>query len=65
MSAVLFVCAQSYLFASNVVYSELPNKRTPPPPAYYFWEIWASSPLLATYLDLQHRLLICNILQVL
>ena len=57
------MCAQSYLCGFNVVYSEVPNKR--PPPAYYFWEIWAPSPLLAIYLDLQPRLLIFKILKVL
>ena len=69
MRAVLFMCAQSYLCAFNVVYSEVPNKRpplpAPPPPAYYFLEIWAPSLLLAPYLDLQPRLLIPKILQVL
>ena len=29
MRAVLFMCAQSYLCAFNVVYSEVPNKRPP------------------------------------
>ena len=46
MRVVLFICAQSYLCALNVVYSEVPNKRSglliifgkfdPPTNAYYF-----------------------------
>ena len=61
----LLACMQYYLCVQNLVYSEVPNKCPPSLPAYYFGEIWAPSPLLITYLDLQPRLLISEVLQIL
>ena len=64
-----FPCVHYYLCVHNLIYVRpmlfTLRCQINVPPAYYFWEIWTPSPLLATYLDLLPHLSIYKTVQVL